>query len=278
MIWMWYVAPVVLALLYVVTGWPDRRREAEVERWRSKLGPKAVVGKEPAGYRDKVGVKQGPGTKRLEVLGGAFQRMLLLAGGGSPIGHFELVPKLAYLSVMQTDPMSGSDHQTVVAKLEPPEQKEALEFTVRPLPIVEGERVANTGVQFTKDPEFMALFLVEPTLEGTPPPASLDKVSKVIRRWLSPPIRSALIEMPDLWLRVDNKTMALTLYGPADAEKLQSLVAAADVIFAEHGAEGGPSLLGEDEEEPAEPPAAPPPAAKKAQKKPAEKKSPAPKS
>jgi hypothetical protein len=42
------------------------------------------------------------------------------------------------------------------------------------------------------------------------------------------------------------KAMAFTLYGPADAQRFEDLVAAADIVFAEYGAEGGPSLLPED--------------------------------
>jgi hypothetical protein len=62
--------------------------------------------------------------------------------------------------------------------------------------------------------------------------------------------------------------MAVTLYGPADAERINELVTLADVIFAEYGADGGPSLFGDaEEEEEAKPAPAPPPPSKKADKK-----------
>jgi hypothetical protein len=116
--------------------------------------------------------------------------------------------------------------------------------------------VPNTGIQFKKDPDFMAFFLVEapgaeappppPAKAGAPAPVAADTaIAKQVRAWLSRPIREALLDFPDAWLSVQGKTMALTLYGSVSADKLHELVAAADVIFAEHGAEGGPSLLGD---------------------------------
>jgi hypothetical protein len=44
--------------------------------------------------------------------------------------------------------------------------------------------------------------------------------------------------------------MALVRYGHIDAARVHALVAGADEIFAEIGADGGPSLLGEDEPAP----------------------------
>ncbi len=43
--------------------------------------------------------------------------------------------------------------------------------------------------------------------------------------------------------------MALTLYGLPDAARIDELLAAANIVFAEYGAGGGPSLLGDDDEE-----------------------------
>jgi hypothetical protein len=206
--------------------------------------------------------------------------------------NFELVPKLAYLAVMSANAQTGSDHQTVSAKLD----DAAPSFTVRPLPIVEGERAPNTGIEFKKDPEFMALFLVEsaglapaappPPAKGAKeaappaPPASDAELAKKIRAWLSRPVREALRDLPEAWLRVQGKTMALTVYGAVDAEKINELVTVADAIFAEYGADGGPSLFGDADEDadasaperasPSKPAAAPPP--KKSKAKPAPSK------
>jgi hypothetical protein len=292
--WLWIVGPMAMALLYLATDWRDKRRETEVEQWRLGMGPRAPA-KQKAGYRDGKQTKQPPaGAKKVTALPGPLARILLAAGGGERVGYFELVPKLAYLAVMGGNATSGSDHQTVIARLD----EAAPTFMVRPLPIIEGQHEANTGVQFKKDPEFMEAFIVERSLEpGAAVPAGQDVASalrvagalsktarvaskvaaaatpdapvdeaeeRAIRKWLSPPLREALMDFPDAWLRVEGKTMALTLYGPADADKLGELVTAADVVFAEYGAEGGPSLFGDEEEEEEEAAAAAPPAKKAA--------------
>lgn len=250
--WLWIAGPISLVVIYVLTGWPDRRRLAELERWRRSMGPKTVTRKEKAGYRsgkEIVERREGAGAKRLGALPGPMKRMVDAAGGGDLLGHFELSPRLAYLSVTGATSTTGSDLQTVTAKLE----ENGPTFTVRPLPIVEGERVPNTGLQFKKDPDFMAFFLVESAVpeapaapaKGPAPKVAETPLAKQIRSWLSRPIREALLDFPDVWLSVQGKTMALTLYGAVSADKLQELVNTADVIFAEHGAEGGPSLLGD---------------------------------
>jgi hypothetical protein len=150
---------------------------------------------------------------------------------------------------MGPDFTQGSDHVTVLAKLD----EAGPTLTVRPLPIEEGSRIPNTGVRFEKDPELTASILIEPAVDGSPAvvTAVTPGVTKAIRKWLSPPLREAILELPDAWLRVDGKarTMAYTLYGPTDAHRIQELIAAADIVFAEYGAAGGPSLLGEGEEE-----------------------------
>jgi hypothetical protein len=269
--WMWIVGPILVLIIYVLTGARDKRSEAEIDRWRRSMGPKSVVRKEHAGYRDRKELTEpGPGAKLVTSLPGPLHRMVEAAGGGAPVARIELVPKLAYLAAMAANATSASDHQTVVTRLEEP----APSFTVRPLPIVEGARIANTGIEFKKDPEFTALFLVEAAThpagsKASTAPSSADQAKK-IRAFLSRPIRDALRELPDAWLRVAGKAMALTLYGPADADKLNQLVTAADAIFAEHGAGGGPSLFGDldeeedeaDEDEAGEAPPSPPPVKK----------------
>jgi hypothetical protein len=244
--WLWIAGPVAAALVYVLTGWRDRRREAAIERWQALMN-------------ERDGRKKG--VKRVSSLPGPLMRMVDVAGGGQPVAYFELVPKFAYLALMGADSMNGSDHHTVVCKLEDP----APALTARPLPIIEGERIPNDGVLFKKDPDMTALYLVERTVEGKPQPAAGEAADKAIRRWLSPPVRAALKDLPEAWLRVDGKAMSLTLYGPADADRLNDLLTTADVVFAEYGADGGPSLFGDDEED--EEDAAPPPAKKDAPKK-----------
>ena len=234
MTWLWFVGPLVVGLVYVLTGRRDTRRDAEIDLWLKRMSSP---------------------PRRLTSLPGPLARILATTGGGETIGYFELVPKLAFLAVLGADAMQGSDHQTVVAKLDEPGPV----FTVRPLPIIEGERVPNTGVQFKKDEEFMKEFLVERGLEGSPLAAESEALDKEIRKWLSPPVREALLELPASWLRVDgkNKVMAFTLYGPTTADRIHQTIAAADIVFAEYGAGGGPSLLEDDEDEDEDEAAAP---------------------
>src|SRR5262245_58833034 len=119
MTWLWFVGPLVAALVYVLTGRRDERRESALSRWRKAAGT----------------------PRRVTSLPGPLARVLEATGGGTSFGYYELASKLAYLAVMGADVMQGSDHATVVAKLDEPGPT----FTVRPLPIVEGERVPNTG-------------------------------------------------------------------------------------------------------------------------------------
>lgn len=221
--WLWIAGPLAVALIYVLTGalMRDERRMREVSRWKAGFGPahEDAEDGEPQGAKEVLSIPSDLG------------RMVSEAGGGAPLAYFELFPRLAYLAVMEANATCGSDHQTVVARLD----RTGPTFTARPLPIVEGSRVANTGVQFKKDPELMELFLVE------------GDDAKAIGKWMKRPIREALREMPDVWLRVRGRMMTLTLYGAADEASLDALIETADLIFAEVGAEGGPSLLGDAE-------------------------------
>lgn len=251
--WLWIAGPVLAALVFVLTDWRDKRRDDALERWRASFGPHkdpAVV-QEAAGYREAakkkvVDAPPGPGAKRVTAIPGALARLLVTAGGGQRVASFELVPKLAYLAVMHADLIAGSDHQTIVAKLD----EAAPTFTVRPIALLDGQREVNSGVQLKKDAEFMDTFFVERVLEGdeaSAPPT--EEADKAIRKWLSPVVREALMDVPDAWLRVDGKSMAITLYGTFDPDRVNDLVTAADVIFAEYGAAGGPSLFGDEGEE-----------------------------
>ena len=273
--WMWILGPFLVALIWFTTGWRDRRREGEIERWRRTMGAKRVVNKEAASYRTTkqiVTTNAGPGPKVVNALPGPLQRVIDAAGGGDALGHYELVPKIAFLSAMSANAMTGSDLQAVTGKLE----ENAPAFIVHPLPMIEGQRAANTGIEFKKDPEFTELFQVD-ALPTAATPARADvkapkeaqpvltdaETAKKIRSWLSRPVREALRDLPDAWLYVQGRAMALVIYGPADASKLNELVTVADVIFAEYGDDGGPSLFDEEDEEESIEAAPPPPPPKK---------------
>jgi hypothetical protein len=222
--WLSIVGPIALALIYVATAHTDKRRAAEAEKWRVRADAKRVNRAPPE-----------------------LQKMFKDAGAGAPVGIFEIIPKLAYLGVFDADLSGGSDHQTVVAKVERVEPaggkkaSRAVALTAQPIPVVDGARVENKGIPFPKHTEFTDSFVVE----GDP--------EDLARAWLSSEVREALLDRPDAWLRVSDCAMALTLYGPADADLLDDLLFTADAIFAERGAEGAPSLLLDEEEPPPAP-------------------------
>jgi hypothetical protein len=255
--WLWIVGPLAAALLFVLTDWKDRRRDDEVARWRrEKVLPKGTK-------------KAGP--RVVAALPDGFDKLLEAVGGGKRTEVVQLVPKLAYLVFHHADAVSASDHQTIVAKLE----EAGPAFLVRPPALLDGAREPNSGVQFKKDAEFMETFIVDRAVDGpegiTPGTEAGDKV---IRKWLSPTVRAALVELPEAWLRVQGKIMAITLYGTVEAERIDELLTAADVIFAEYGAAGGPSLFGDEGDEPAEDEkaASAPVAKKKSDQKPSDQK------
>jgi hypothetical protein len=261
-LWLWIGAPLILLLTYFVTSWTSgeerKKRLREADIWRASVGAAPAAPREDnkkgAPYRPDPAKKDEPakpkkkpaknaGPPRAAALPAGLHAALVGAGGGDPIVHYELVSGLAYLSLLDSNATAGSDCTTVTAKLE----ERGPTMTVHPLPIVDGVRVPNTGVQFKKDPELMKLFMVE------------GADARAVGKWLSRPIREALCEMPDVWLRVEGRAMTLTVYGSLEADRIDSLVELADAIFAEHGDEGGPSLFGDDSERPAasdEPPAA----------------------
>ncbi|WP_437756078.1 hypothetical protein [Sorangium sp. So ce1389] len=232
--WLWYVGPFALLVVWFLTGLRTRheaRRDGELVRWRALMTPKATA-RRPGGYRDSRKTSaEIVGPRPVRSAPSSLERMLHETGGGAVIARYELVPKLAYVAVVGPDAKNGSEYQVVLAKL----AKAAPRLTVCPLPILDGTRAPNTGVQFKKDPEFMEHFLVE------------GPEAKAIGRWLSTRVRDALREFPDAWLFVQDRVMALAVYGPVDAERLEELVIAADAIFAEHGSDGAPSLLFEDD-------------------------------
>lgn len=238
--WLWYVGPIVVAVVYaLVAFWPTRRaqrRTAELKRWVEEfLGPLTPARKKSKKKRSARDLARLTRSRFLGRLPRAFDDLLEAAGPGSSVANIVLVPKLAYLAMRGANRVSSTDHQTVVARLAKP----APSMVVRPLPVVEGRQVDNRGVQFDRDPDFMQQYLVE------------GVESRAIVKWLRKPIREALVELPDVWLRTEGRVMALTLYGEVSAERLDEFVATADAVFAERGAGGAPSLFGDEDHAPA---------------------------
>ena len=246
--WLWYVGPVLVVLVYLWSAlWPTRRdrwRKAELRRWVDDfLGslPKARPDENASGERggpyraaaERSSAGRDAYAERAVVrLPQAFHALVEQAGAGDVVGNVELVPKLAYLALRAANLSSGSHHQTVVAKL----AKAGPSVVVRPLPIVEGKPQENRGIVLDDAP-FMEQFMVE------------GADAKLIGKWLSAAVREALLDLPGIWLRVDGRTMALSLYGEADADRLDELVATADALFAARGASGAPSLFGDESSE-----------------------------
>lgn len=244
-LWLWVGGPLMVLFIYWISmrsgGAERKKRLREANVWRASIvDPRAGQdNRKGAPYRPDPkkempkSKEKDAGPPRVASIPSALRGALLDAGGGDPVAHYELVSDLAYLSLMEANALAGSDYQTVTAKLE----AAGPALVVRPLPIVDGVPVANTGVQFKKDPELMSKFLVE------------GPDAKAIGKWLSGPIRRALCEVPWAWVRVQGKTVTVSGFGTFDAEKIDALVELADAIFAEHGAEGGPSLFGEGEDD-----------------------------
>ncbi|HVK64433.1 MAG TPA: hypothetical protein VM694_08165 [Polyangium sp.] len=233
--WLWIVAPIAAGLIFVLTGQVDKRALSAIEAWRDAFGARRAGAKaraKAAGAKKKKG--KDPRPKRIAGLATPLGRVAELAGGGKLLGDYELVPKVAYARFVLGDVAGSSDHQTVIVAME----EAGPTFTARPLPFVDGKSAPNTGIQFRKHPEFMEAYLVE----------GATSLAKAIGKWLTRPLRELLCESNEVWVRVEGKALALTIYGPVREEKIAALLEVADLFVAEHGAEGGPSLFGEEEE------------------------------
>ncbi|MBK8255409.1 MAG: hypothetical protein IPK82_22460 [Polyangiaceae bacterium] len=245
-LWLWVAGPLLIALIYSLTKASSKERKKrlrEADLWRRSLGELRGGDESMRGspYRPEPNAKKktpppakaaDPGPARVKKIPSTLAGALAAVGAGEVVSHFELVRDLAYLSIVEANLFGGSDYQSVSGLLE----ERGPSFTVRPLPVVDGAHVQNSGVQFKKDPELMEKFLIE------------GADAKAIGKWLTPSIRRALCGVPSAWLRVQGATMTVTTFGDADADGIDRLVELADHIFAEHGAEGGPSLFGDDED------------------------------
>ncbi len=218
--WLWFAGPLAVLGVYlaVVLGSTreDQRRLRELSRWLEELyGPLREAGRIV--------------TRRVRALPGALGELVADAGGGARVADIVLVPKLGYLAVRAADGWTASAHFTVVMKL----AKDAPKLRCRPLPVVDGRPIDNHGMSLD-DEEFFASFLLEAS--GKPEP---------IRKWLSPELRAALLELPGAWLATEGAALTITHFGALSAEQLDDLVVLADAFFAEHGAGTG-SLFPEE--------------------------------
>lgn len=241
---LWVSGPLAGLLAWAVTSTDDHRLALEMEAWRKASGKrKARVVFE--GYRNPAVVRttdrRDLARKELgpEAAGKAkavvappweLSSMVDLAGGGRQVGVYQLLPKLAYVVAVEADAMASADFVAVVAKLEAKHD----DLVVRPRAV---EEKPTSRTVLLKDGRFNERFLVE---------ASASKPAKEL---LSEGVRETLMELEVGWLFIRGDAMALVRYGHIEASHVHALVDAADAIFAEIGAEGGPSLLGDEEDE-----------------------------
>jgi hypothetical protein len=146
-------------------------------------------------------------------------------GAGAPRSVLELHPKIAYAAFIDANELSLSDRFTVLLRLE----EAAPTLSVRPL--VATEPSPKDVVVFKKDPEFSARMQV------------LGADAKAVRTFLSAVVRDAILDSPDVWIEAQGKALAVSAFGPFDLGRCRRVVELADVLFAEYGADGGPSLL-----------------------------------
>lgn len=231
-----------VALIYYVTGEPDPRKAREVLAFRKFPARREVMPELTPGYRysavmDQVmQLEQQKLLKQVPSLPPALERILPVVGEGQPVAYLQLKRNLGYVAFVQADDHNVSDYVSVVLALE----DSVTPFVARPLPVVDGARVPNTGLKLADDPEFTASYLVE---------VDPRRDARDVRAFLSPLVREELLSLPVIWLHAQGNTMALTIFGSYDADLLDHLVDVADVIFAEYGADDGPSLLDPDDAE-----------------------------
>ncbi len=171
----------------------------------------------------------------------SFERVLPTIGEGKPHSYLLLKRGLAYVAFVESDAYNLSDYATVLMLLEDP----APRFVVRPVPVLDGKPSVNTGIRFKDDKTFSDAFMVE---------LARPQDRADVMAFVSDVVRDELLTLPSVWLHVEGNVMALTLYGDFDAGAVDRLVDVADVLFAELGADGGPSLLEPDLSEQADPP------------------------
>jgi hypothetical protein len=214
-------------------SWSSDRRGREAALGFARF-PERLAEPIPEGtaYRSKPGKKKSASLTAVE-LPPWCARGLETVGGGKVFTAYLLKKELAYVAFVEADLTDVSDYVTVVLKL----NERLPTFVARPLPIDDGVKVPNKGILFREDREFTSEYLVE-TAPGTQP--------AVVREFLVQEVRDELLGLPDVWMRVDGTTMTLTRYGRFDVKRTDELVEMADALFAEYGAEGGPTLLEPD--------------------------------
>ncbi|NUP08519.1 MAG: hypothetical protein HOW73_20920 [Polyangiaceae bacterium] len=231
-----------VALVYYMTGEPDPRKKRAFDAFRKfpvrrEAVPELAPEQRWADVMHVVTqVEQQKLLKRLEQLPVAHARILPAIGEGTALGYLQLKRDIASVAFVDDDDFNATQYVSVLMTLE----RSAPSFVARPLPIVDGAPVPNVGLRFQDDAAFSAKYWV-----SVPP----GQDPRAVRAFLSGVVRDELLSLPNVWLHVQGTVMALTVYGPFDAELVDHLVDVGDVLFAEYGADNGPSLLDPDDAE-----------------------------
>lgn len=224
----WVTVPLAAYVLWKTTEPAPERDDDAIERFRHFEVPDEASTEARGESRPKSqGVERTRTVALRPVVAAPYDLAVLLdrLGGGSPRKVFELHPRIAFVTILAANELSVSDHVTLLLRLE----EAAPSFSVRPF--APAEAPPPDLIAFKKDGEFSQRFQV------------LGKDAKGVKSFLSAVIRDALLDMPEVWVEVQGKAMSVSLFGPFDVERARQLVELADVLFAEYGAEGGPSLL-----------------------------------
>lgn len=236
-------ALVAVGIIFYATGEPDPYNPRAFEEFRRfpmrrRVAPELTSDARYSSIRKLANELDDPRVlKRVTSIPSELTRILPSIGEGSILGFLQLRRQLAYVAFVEADDHNTSHYVSVIMQLDAP----APRFTAQPLPIVDGVPVPNTGIKVADDEAFTASYWVQ-----VPP----NQDARAVRAFLAPVVREELVAFPVVWMHVQGRVMAVTIYGRFDPELTDHLVDVADVLFAEYGAEGGPSLLEPDDTEP----------------------------
>lgn len=225
---LWVAVPLGILIVYFATRpkpnrWQDALATFARFDWR-ETSEESIGGSYGMSPKPKTATMSAV-LKQVPALPADLAGILERVGDGRPVAFYELHPKIAYVAIVEADALAVSDYTSIVMKLQAPAP------TVEARPLIPTDPAPPMMVGFAKDKEFSARYVVE----GSDP--------KRVRALLSEPLRGELCDLPAAWVHAEGKALAVTLYGDFEVARAMRLVEAADVFFAEYGADGGPSLL-----------------------------------
>ncbi len=204
--WMWWVAPLVIVVVYVLV-WVEsrraRRKRRELVQGWAKAHAQSSKQEIPADLRRGIH-HAGDGYEF------ALQTLRDARDGKSAAVVF---------GDIEAGLFGTSDHHSIAVRL----TKAAPNLVVRPRARTRSEVENTIGVPFESDAKFRESFV------------ALSPDAAQARAWLIEPVRSALLAIGPAWLRTHGSVATVTVYGPADPKTLTNLLEAADRIHTEYG-------------------------------------------